>query len=203
MENLYNTLGINENASPEEIKSAYEDKAKENHPDKDGGSHEKMQAVNKAYKILSDPQKRDRYDKTGNSEEGASFDDKFHSLVNQVLMSMIDKAQDIRRYNIVSHFNNYINENIASIKKAKHDTQKEIKKLEEVKKRIKSKKDKTFITIIDQHIHDKKKYMNIADIDIEFLTKAKEVISEYQYDTSVSEKEGLENALLTNFNYQL
>ena len=40
--NLYDILGVNNNAS-EEVKAAYRDQARKNHPDKPGGSTEKMQ----------------------------------------------------------------------------------------------------------------------------------------------------------------
>lgn len=198
MEDLYDTLGVDKSATAEEIKSAYKNKAKENHPDKNGGSTEKMQAINKAYKILSNADKRSRYDSTGATDEETPFKDKFSALVNQVLLNIVSTAKDVRRYDVVGHFNHYVNENIAGIKKEKGDTTKEIQKLEEVKKRIKSKKDKTFIIILDQHILEKKRFLSIADLDIEFLTKAKEVLADYEYEMSLDDNDRLANILLTN-----
>jgi len=64
--NPYETLEINKNASPEEIKEAYRNKAMNSHPDH-GGSHEDICGVTEAYGILSDPVKRKRYDETGQS----------------------------------------------------------------------------------------------------------------------------------------
>ena len=58
--NPYEVLGISENATPEEIKSAYRKKAKECHPDlhpDDPNAQEKMNEVNAAYDILSNPEK--------------------------------------------------------------------------------------------------------------------------------------------------
>ena len=57
----YATLGISETASPEEIKRAYRKLASQHHPDK-GGDTAKFQQVEEAYRILSDPQKREQYD---------------------------------------------------------------------------------------------------------------------------------------------
>lgn len=57
----YKILGIEKNASLDEIKSAYKEKAKLHHPDK-GGNDEEMKRINIAYDILSDENKRWEYD---------------------------------------------------------------------------------------------------------------------------------------------
>ncbi len=65
MENFYNILGINENASTEEIKKAYRQLSFKYHPDKnpnDSSAVEKCQKINEAYSILGDEQKRQEYD---------------------------------------------------------------------------------------------------------------------------------------------
>ena len=61
MSDFYNTLGINKNATPTEIKKAYRELAKEHHPYK-GGDKEKFQKIQEAYDTLSDPQKKNEYD---------------------------------------------------------------------------------------------------------------------------------------------
>ncbi len=58
----YRVLGVDPAADLDEIKKAYRRKALECHPDR-GGSHDQMVAVNEAWEILSDPDRRRRYDK--------------------------------------------------------------------------------------------------------------------------------------------
>jgi|TARA_B110000908_G_C10219493_1_gene434567 curved DNA-binding protein len=58
----YNTLGVNHNAAPEDIKKAYRKLAMANHPDRTGGDDTKFKQVNEAYDTLKDPQKRGMYD---------------------------------------------------------------------------------------------------------------------------------------------
>ena len=70
MENkdLYEILGIVKEVShtvtQDEIKKQYRKKAVKLHPDK-GGSEEEFKELSKAYQILSDPKKREKYDKFG------------------------------------------------------------------------------------------------------------------------------------------
>ena len=57
----YTTLGVNKNASPEEIKKAYRKMAGIHQPDK-GGDTAAFQDIQTAYETLSDPNKKQQYD---------------------------------------------------------------------------------------------------------------------------------------------
>jgi molecular chaperone DnaJ len=78
----YALLGVSHEASPEEIKRAYRQLARELHPDvnPDPASIERFKEVTAAYEVLSDPEKRQMYDlggdplRAGGSGFGATFD---------------------------------------------------------------------------------------------------------------------------------
>jgi molecular chaperone DnaJ len=70
MKDYYQILGINRDASPEEIKKAYYKLAHKYHPDK-GGDEKKFKEINEAYQVLSDKEKRTQYDQFGRVFEGA------------------------------------------------------------------------------------------------------------------------------------
>lgn len=62
---LYDILGVSKNASDAEIKRNYHKLAKEFHPDKNPAAGDKFKEISYAYEILSDPKKRQTYDKYG------------------------------------------------------------------------------------------------------------------------------------------
>jgi curved DNA-binding protein len=61
MTDYYQTLGLDQNATPEQIKKAYRSLAMKHHPDR-GGDQAKFKEVSVAYDTLSDPQKKAEYD---------------------------------------------------------------------------------------------------------------------------------------------
>lgn len=71
----YEILGVDKNATAEEIKKAYRKKAIQYHPDKNPGNkeaEEMFKEAAEAYEVLSDPDKRSRYDRYGHSGVGGS-----------------------------------------------------------------------------------------------------------------------------------
>ena len=72
----YEILGVNKSATPEEIKKAYRKVAIQFHPDKNPGNkeaEEKFKEAAEAYEILSDSEKRTRYDRFGHSGGAGGF----------------------------------------------------------------------------------------------------------------------------------
>lgn len=73
----YKLLGVEKDASIDDIKKAYRKLAHKYHPDKGGGkdAEEKFKEVNEAYQVLSDPAKRSQYDQFGSASGpgGAGF----------------------------------------------------------------------------------------------------------------------------------
>ncbi|MBP1744786.1 MAG: molecular chaperone DnaJ [Firmicutes bacterium] len=71
---FYEVLGLQKGASDEEIKKAFRKLAIKYHPDKNQGdkeAEEKFKEINEAYQVLSDPEKKARYDQYGDADFGA------------------------------------------------------------------------------------------------------------------------------------
>lgn len=77
----YDTLGVSRDADHAEIRRAYRAKASAAHPDREGGSTEAMQAINRAFEVLSDAERRAQYDATGSDTAGPAPDDQATRLV--------------------------------------------------------------------------------------------------------------------------
>ena len=75
----YEILGVQKNASADEIKSAYRKLAKQYHPDlnKTPEAQSKFKEINEAYEVLGDEKKRSNYDQFGNAEGQPNFGDFF------------------------------------------------------------------------------------------------------------------------------
>lgn len=65
----YKILGVEKNASVDDIKKAFKKAAMQHHPDRPGGDEAKFKEVNEAYQVLSDAEKRQRYDQFGSDFE--------------------------------------------------------------------------------------------------------------------------------------
>jgi curved DNA-binding protein CbpA len=83
---LYEVLGVSRDVTPEELKVAYRKKAKKHHPDI-GGDVGTMQAITLAYDVLGDPDKRARYDQTGEADEKDS-----EGAFRSMFLDILDKA---------------------------------------------------------------------------------------------------------------
>ncbi|MBI5798500.1 MAG: molecular chaperone DnaJ [Candidatus Yonathbacteria bacterium] len=72
MKDYYKTLGVEKNASQDEIKKAFRTLAHKHHPDK-GGDEKKFKEASEAYQVLSDEKKRREYDTYGSAGPGQGF----------------------------------------------------------------------------------------------------------------------------------
>lgn len=104
MSDPYQVLGLDRDASPEDIRKAYRKLAVQHHPDK-GGDAEKFKQVSSAYEILSDEQKKANYDQFGNEQGpsgGAGMPD-MGDFIRNMMFGQQQRTPGMRRSNDVRH----------------------------------------------------------------------------------------------------
>lgn len=116
--NLYNVLNVSCNSTQEDIRKSYIKLIKKYHPDT-GGDNNKCKEINAAYTVLSDPYKRDNYDKMNISQKNEKYD-----IIKNFLKYFLYKDKDFN--NLIDFF---LNQDFTSnFLKKRNFTKKKIKK---------------------------------------------------------------------------
>lgn len=199
-EDLYDILGINKDANESEIRKAYHEKSKENHPDK-GGDHEVFVKISFAYSVLSDPDKRKEYDSYGTTSNTSEKEKAAVNLVKSIISNTISEncAMEGRvqfgtsRAGIARTMNNVIKRQIAETKKVISNTEMTIEKLEKqinktrLKKKAKRKVD-LYDSVIHEIIEQARDHKAKAENHLSMLELAMEIASDYE-DVVISTEE--------------
>lgn len=145
---LYEELAVPPDADADAIKAAYRAAAKRAHPDNaETGDRDAFERVARAYLVLSDPQKRARYDESGDIGDNgeAAFVDPAEQLVVNHFAIAVSSCRDHGKQDIVNamiaSMQQLINDQQRSIFEAKHS----IKKMDDVANRLSRSEGKDFL----------------------------------------------------------
>ena len=181
-QDLYEILGVKKDATLKEIKNAYRKKAVENHPDKEGGSAEKMAAINHAKDILTDPGRRKKYDETGFDGKEPTFDQRFRQTLDDLLMQIVKQpANDPDKIDVVGLINSSIQDALDNYKSKKATMITQLHKMLSIKKRTKS-KDKTIQYILDVRIGQCNQALAKMSDEIKYCEECIEFMKKYEYE---------------------
>lgn len=89
----YEVLGVSRSATIDEIKSAYRKLAMKYHPDRNPGdkeAEEKFKEATEAYEVLSDPEKRERYDRYGHEGLRSGYDYHTYTTIDDIFSAFSD-----------------------------------------------------------------------------------------------------------------
>lgn len=134
----YDTLGVPKDANAVAIKRAYRKKRAKAHPDREGGSHQAMVALTRAYDTLSDSDKRARYDQTGEDAQASTpppLDTQARNLIMGLFDQIVEHADDTQPLIELVRLN--INNSKHSARGTVSQLRETIKRLEKRKKRLK------------------------------------------------------------------
>lgn len=168
---LYEDLGVAKDATQEIIKKAFRKKALKVHPDVNHSedSGKEFRSISIAYRILSDEEKRRRYD---NGENPDMIDKDNSSMHEQEVLSMIlglftqivEFIPDVDNNDIFIIMRRYIQDNQNKISSEKEKYRNQIKKYEKTIKRIKKKgKHEVFTNLLKFKIEEVNKNIMMLD----------------------------------------
>lgn len=190
MKDPYKVLGIKKTARPKTIKTAYRKLSMIHHPDK-GGDPEKFREIKDAFNLLSDPEKRKRWDSTGRSDESPVTPEKVKGAIMHLMTVVVeatvkpgqapdDPVWDNIKLKILSSLVNdrgAIDRNISEAKRKLHRT-------EELQKRFKPNKGSD--DFVGQALTDQKnrltKELHTHEDALELSREVERVVRTYGYE---------------------
>jgi curved DNA-binding protein CbpA len=183
-DDLYKLLGIERDATEDEIKAAYRDRAKKTHPDK-GGDREEFERVTEASNVLLDPRRREKYDKTGDAEDDGPDDIGKMAMNHIVTMfnGFLD-SNDQEKLDLMTIMTKKMREESARVRQGGKDLEFRRAKLEKLVKRFTKKNpgSNIFVTFTQAKIskiaQEIQSHTNLADS----LDLAVEMLQDYEYE---------------------
>ena len=179
MTDPYETLGVEPDASADEIKKAHRRAAQRSHPDREGGDTKQFQVVTAAYQLLKDPDRRAKYDETG--ETGDTVGDPATDRLAQ-LFNMIVESEEFD-CNIIDKCKSHIASAVQQLKLELEKTEVKLVRLESQVGRIDTDGHNLFENILNAKIESLTKKITHCNAEVEILTKMKRTVGDY-IDTS-------------------
>lgn len=187
MTNPYDTLGVPKDASDAEIKSAFRKKAKKTHPDSGvTPDADAFSRASDAHKLLMDPKRREKFDKTGDTS-GSSFSDpiftKAMELIGNYVMQIMD-SENALTMNIPAEIDRALRQasanaeaQVAKLEKLKAKYERAVKKL----KRKKTDKEDLLLAVFTSSIGQLAHPLMMANENAASVKKAIDLLDSGSY----------------------
>lgn len=188
MTDLYRTLGIRKTATPAAIEKAYRRRAKATHPDR-GGDRAEFERCDLAYRVLTNPDTRARYDATGEvcpprpDEAVARTMGVLSVTLTLVLQEVLRQGGDVAGENMVAHMRAVLEAQLDGARKGRAAAEKGRAALGFVATRFNRKGGENLLEAVarDQMGRLEAQLQSI-DADIAGLEAAAKELAEYSYD---------------------
>lgn len=189
MTDPYETLGVSKDASPADIKRAYRSAAKKAHPDA-GGDPATFHALQRAHDVLSDAERRARYDETGDMGDTRAPDPNAAALtiiggLVDELTSQIIMDENIEHIDLAARMRNKVKSKMASIREDQEQARNFEKKAVAVRKRFKAKKGPDYVgQMLDAKVEACRAAVRNADQQIAIYERALELLDDVHFDAA-------------------
>lgn len=188
---LYALLGVKRDASNRELKKAYRDQARRAHPD-GGGTTEEFVAVRSAYAVLSDAERRDRYDRTGD-ESSQDVMTEWSEAVRFILFALENVLQQltvpVKNANVVGMLRDIILRELHNGIKPNYDKAvRRTEALTEFRARLDvlpGEHENRFLQVLDVHLRQAVQHEQAARGAVRAAERALEELSHYKSDHEI------------------
>lgn len=177
----YETLGVAQDATPETIKAAYRKRAQQAHPDRDAtaGSGERFRAIQQAFEVLSDPERRAQYDATGRMDEAPDQESQAMGYVATLLHGVLDAA-DVAHTDLVARMHAQCQTDMATLDQQAAMLKKQQARRRTVLERLTGERMRA---IVEAEIGQLDQAIAALTGKVVILKRAQEIIAEHAYRT--------------------
>lgn len=168
----YETLGVSRSASDKDIKKAFKSKAQKAHPDRKDGDSETFQALTKAYELLSDHERRERYDATGDTQAPPSDEVQVEQMLMFIFNSMLGQGQT--HGDLVKKMSDALTTQHTQASQQKITVVSAIARFEKFKGRIETEGHNPFEGLVDQKIREEQRKLEQLDEKLRIMGLAQE-----------------------------
>lgn len=189
----YETLGVANTATPAQIKKAYRRLAQDLHPDKEGGDAERFKAVQQAYDLLMDPERRATYDRDGTTTDVNTIRQKAESMVTSMLVQriLLDRGLSLQDFDPVQEVEFELSGQTSQVKRHAQEAREKCEQIEKAIKRLSRKSGQNVVVTMLQgklKLTDEFLVSNLEHQQV--LEEAKKVVKDYDWEKDQSPKYG-------------
>jgi curved DNA-binding protein CbpA len=182
--NPYTVLGVDPSASEAEIKAAWREAAQKAHPDREGGSPERMMEVNEAYQVLCDPIRRAAFDSGAGTVRGVPLERRAKDFL-LALVGIVIRGAPASANMVVLIMNGVTNQQKA-LKESRTKTQAEIEGLKLRLRRLRGPPENFIQDLIREEIAKGERLLVTYDLDELVMDKALEILRDFSYEEEMA-----------------
>ena len=186
MEDLYGILDVPKDASTSDIKRAYKKMSMQHHPDRNNNSElskDAMVDINMAYDVLSNPERREQYDRTGDGSVKPRVETIAMNELSKLFAFIVEQCQDLESTNIILEMIKTTNHNMRSFKGDIQKHQINISKYEKAKTRIVRKSGENMLSaVLAEKINASTIGIANLEINVDVSKSMLEMIDSYEYN---------------------
>lgn len=182
--NPYETLGISQSATSEEIETAWHSFAKQHHPDK-GGNPEVFKRGSTAVAVLRDPVKRKQYDETGHISEDVDIDKAALQMIQSGVNALLRQSEvDFDTMDILEALRQMIDQKLEDVGGQLKQHEDAVKRISSAIKRtkIKNKKKHRLNPMFEWFRREVSGVIGKIKRDIAIAERAREMLNDYTYE---------------------